>query len=131
MFKKLVMIAKFFKYFLYKYLWRSLSKLTLHLGSQSWLLRITYWALIFHCWACLWIWLSFLNVDQVNSEMLRESLEKIVGTDDSTFSGFDLATLIRNKYGKSYDVQLIKKVSFFFFTSGIKLQTCPEFSTKL
>lgn len=70
-------------------------------------------------------------MDQVNSEMLRESLEKIVGTDDSTFSGFDLATLIRNKYGKSYDVQLIKKVSFFFFTSGIKLQTCPEFSTKL
>jgi len=49
---------------------------------------------------------------QVNSEMLRESLEKIVGEDDSTFSGFDLATLIRNKYGRSYDVQLIKKVSF-------------------
>ncbi|KAL2329106.1 hypothetical protein Fmac_022533 [Flemingia macrophylla] len=45
----------------------------------------------------------------VNSEMLRESLEKIVGADDSTFSGFDLATLIRNKYGRSYDVQLIKK----------------------
>ncbi|KAG4985049.1 hypothetical protein JHK82_032648 [Glycine max] len=45
----------------------------------------------------------------VNSEMLRESLEKIVGKDDSTFSGFDLATLIRNKYGRSYDVQLIKK----------------------
>ncbi|WJX45120.1 hypothetical protein P8452_32023 [Trifolium repens] len=45
----------------------------------------------------------------VNSEMLRESLEKIVGTDDSRFSGFDLATLIRKKYGKSYDVQLIKK----------------------
>lgn len=54
---------------------------------------------------------------QVNSEMLRESLEKIVGTDDSTFSGIDLATLIRKKYGKSYDVQLIKKVSFL--TSGI------------
>jgi len=48
----------------------------------------------------------------VNSDRLRESLEKIVGTDDSRFSGFDLATLIRNKYGKSYDVQLIKKVSF-------------------
>ncbi|XP_058730193.1 uncharacterized protein LOC131602185 [Vicia villosa] len=45
----------------------------------------------------------------VNSDMLRESLEKIVGTDDSRFSGFDLATLIRKKYGKSYDVQLIKK----------------------
>ncbi|KAK7312233.1 hypothetical protein VNO77_35956 [Canavalia gladiata] len=49
------------------------------------------------------------EVGGVNSEMLRESLEKIVGTDDSTFSGFDLATLIRNKYGRSYDVQLIKK----------------------
>lgn len=54
---------------------------------------------------------------QVNSEMLRDSLEKIVGADDSKFSGFDLATLIRNKYGRSYDVQLIKKVSFL--TSGI------------
>ncbi|CAK8576791.1 unnamed protein product [Lathyrus sativus] len=49
------------------------------------------------------------EVRGVNSEMLRESLEKIVGTDDSRFSGFDLATLIRKKYGKSYDVQLIKK----------------------
>uniref|UniRef100_A0A5B7CG96 Uncharacterized protein n=1 Tax=Davidia involucrata TaxID=16924 RepID=A0A5B7CG96_DAVIN len=44
-----------------------------------------------------------------NSEMLRENLERLVGTDDSTFSGIDLATLIRNKYGRSYDVQLIKK----------------------
>ncbi|KAJ7954509.1 DUF3067 domain-containing protein [Quillaja saponaria] len=45
----------------------------------------------------------------VNSEILRENLERIAGTDDSTFSGIDLATLIRNKYGKSYDVQFIKK----------------------
>ncbi|GER56132.1 hypothetical protein STAS_33844 [Striga asiatica] len=45
----------------------------------------------------------------VNSDMIREKLEKIVGTDDSSFSGLDLATLIRNKYGRSYDVQLIKK----------------------
>ncbi|KAL4303407.1 hypothetical protein GQ457_10G027510 [Hibiscus cannabinus] len=44
-----------------------------------------------------------------NSDMLRENLERIVGKDDSTFSGLDLATLIRNKYGRSYDVQLIKK----------------------
>ncbi|TYG83555.1 hypothetical protein ES288_D01G177400v1 [Gossypium darwinii] len=44
-----------------------------------------------------------------NSDILRENLERIVGTDDSTFSGLDLATLIRNKYGRSYDVQLIKK----------------------
>ncbi|KAK7308454.1 hypothetical protein VNO77_42060 [Canavalia gladiata] len=45
----------------------------------------------------------------VDGEMLRENLEKIVGMDDSTFTGFDLATLIRNKYGRSYDVQLVKK----------------------
>ncbi|TYH88314.1 hypothetical protein ES332_D01G179000v1 [Gossypium tomentosum] len=44
-----------------------------------------------------------------NSDILRENLERIVGRDDSTFSGLDLATLIRNKYGRSYDVQLIKK----------------------
>lgn len=47
---------------------------------------------------------------QVNSEILREKLERIVGRDDSAFSGIDLATLIRNKFGRSYDVQLIKKV---------------------
>lgn len=47
---------------------------------------------------------------QVNSENVRDNLERIVGTDDSAFNGLDLATLIRNKYGKSYDVQLIKKV---------------------
>ncbi|XP_022926184.1 uncharacterized protein LOC111433376 [Cucurbita moschata] len=45
----------------------------------------------------------------MNFEMLRENLERSVGTDDSRFSGIDLATIIRNKYGKSYDVQLIKK----------------------
>ncbi|KAK4423241.1 hypothetical protein Salat_1906900 [Sesamum alatum] len=49
------------------------------------------------------------GVSPVNSDILREKLEKIVGVDDSSFSGIDLATLIRNKYGRSYDVQLIKK----------------------
>ncbi|KAI3898105.1 hypothetical protein MKX03_021704 [Papaver bracteatum] len=44
-----------------------------------------------------------------NDELFREGLERIVGTDDSAFSGIDLATLIRKKYGRSYDVQLIKK----------------------
>lgn len=48
----------------------------------------------------------------INNEMIRENLERIVGRDDSTFSGLDLATLIRKKYGRSYDVQLIKKRSF-------------------
>lgn len=47
--------------------------------------------------------------ESVNSELLRENLERIVGVDDSAFSGLDLATLIRNKYGRSYDVRLIKK----------------------
>jgi hypothetical protein len=56
----------------------------------------------------------FVYILQVNSEILRENLERIVGTDDSTFSGIDLATLIRNKYGRSYDVQLIKKVCFLY-----------------
>lgn len=45
-----------------------------------------------------------------SDNLLREKLERMVGADDSRFSGIDLATLIRNKYGKSYDVQLIKKV---------------------
>lgn len=58
----------------------------------------------------------FLIMIQVNSEFLRENLEKIVGVDDSKFSGIDLATLIRNKYGRSYDVQLIKKVPFMTVT---------------
>ncbi|KAG8382593.1 hypothetical protein BUALT_Bualt05G0093700 [Buddleja alternifolia] len=49
------------------------------------------------------------KIGPVNRDIVRERLEKIVGVDDSSFSGIDLATLIRNKYGKSYDVQLIKK----------------------
>jgi hypothetical protein len=40
----------------------------------------------------------------------------MVGADDSKFSGLDLATLIREKYGRSYDVQLIKKVVNIIFT---------------
>lgn len=44
-----------------------------------------------------------------NNENFRDNLERIIGVDDSKFSGADLAALIRNKYGRSYDVQLIKK----------------------
>lgn len=51
---------------------------------------------------------------------MRENLERIVGTDDSTFSGIDLATLIRKKYGRSYDVQLIKKVCLSLFLATCK-----------
>lgn len=46
----------------------------------------------------------------MSNESLRDNLERIVGKDDSSFNGIDLATLIRDKYGRSYDVQLIKKV---------------------
>ncbi|CAL9112527.1 unnamed protein product [Musa textilis] len=47
--------------------------------------------------------------EEVNGGLSRDYLERIIGIDDSTFSGMDLATLIRKKYGRSYDVQLIKK----------------------
>ena len=61
-----------------------------------------------------WINILLIYILQLNSEMLRENLERMAGTDDSAFSGIDLATLIRNKYGRSYDVQLIKKVGFLY-----------------
>ena len=45
----------------------------------------------------------------------RDDLERLVGTDDDAkFNGLDLANLIRNKYGRSYDVTLIKKVRYSF-----------------
>ncbi|VFQ70821.1 unnamed protein product [Cuscuta campestris] len=47
--------------------------------------------------------------DTVNNDILRANFERTIGNDDSLFSGIDLATLIRNKFGRSYDVQLIKK----------------------
>lgn len=43
------------------------------------------------------------------SDSYRDNLERIIGVDDSKFNGADLAALIRKKYGRSYDVQLIKK----------------------
>ncbi|GAB4850670.1 hypothetical protein Ancab_029981 [Ancistrocladus abbreviatus] len=49
------------------------------------------------------------EIEEGIGESFRENLERIVGADDSAFSGIDLAALIRNKYGRSYDVQLIKK----------------------
>lgn len=61
---------------------------------------------------------------QINNDLFRKELERIVGNDDSNFTGVDLATLIRNKYGRSYDVQLIKKVMtvlLYFF-----LQACEN-----
>lgn len=46
---------------------------------------------------------------QANQDSFREKLENIIGDDDGSFCGKDLAMMIRNKYGRSYDVQLIKK----------------------
>ncbi|KAF9674456.1 hypothetical protein SADUNF_Sadunf10G0129100 [Salix dunnii] len=63
----------------------------------------------------------------IDSELLRENLERIVGSDDSSFSGIDLATLIRNKYGRSYDVQLIKKISYKFHDAGVHGKKSPRF----
>ncbi|KAH9309123.1 hypothetical protein KI387_037034, partial [Taxus chinensis] len=47
--------------------------------------------------------------NDIKEDKFRKDLERIVGKDDSAFSGLELATLIRNKYGRSYDVTLIKK----------------------
>lgn len=47
--------------------------------------------------------------EKVNNGLSRDDLERLVGKDDAKFSGIDLATLIRKRYGRSYDVQLIKK----------------------
>lgn len=45
-----------------------------------------------------------------SSRRNREDLERLVGVpDDDGFSGLDLATLIRKRYGRSYDVTLIRK----------------------
>lgn len=49
------------------------------------------------------------NSNNMNENKFRKDLERIVGKDDSSFSGIELANLIRNKYGRSYDVTLIKK----------------------
>ncbi|KAK1408487.1 hypothetical protein QVD17_40304 [Tagetes erecta] len=45
------------------------------------------------------------------NENFRENLERIIGADDSAFSGIDLTTLYRKKYGRYYDVQLVRKLT--------------------
>ncbi|PWZ21636.1 Protein BRICK1 [Zea mays] len=51
--------------------------------------------------------------DDGGGGLSREDLERLVGSDeDAKFNGLDLANLIRKKYGRSYDVTLIKKRSF-------------------
>ncbi|XP_002970932.2 uncharacterized protein LOC9633196 [Selaginella moellendorffii] len=49
------------------------------------------------------------NPADADAERFREDLEKSVDKNEMSFSGIDLAGLIRKKYGRSYDVQLIKK----------------------
>lgn len=60
--------------------------------------------------------------DDGGGGLSREDLERLVGSDeDAKFNGLDLANLIRKKYGRSYDVTLIKKVCMFvasFFLSS-------------
>jgi len=41
-------------------------------------------------------------------------MERMLDNEDAKFAGKDLAVLIRKKYGRSYDVQLIKKASLSF-----------------
>lgn len=47
--------------------------------------------------------------EMASSEAFRTRMERMMANEDEAFRGKDLASLIRNKYGKSYDVQLIKK----------------------
>lgn len=54
----------------------------------------------------------YVCLPQINSEIFREQMERMLDSDDADFRGKDLATLIRKKYGRSYDVQFIKKVAF-------------------
>ncbi|KAF7081700.1 hypothetical protein CFC21_085614 [Triticum aestivum] len=50
------------------------------------------------------------GTSSASSRRNREELERLVGApDDDGFSGLDLATLIRKRYGRSYDVTLIRK----------------------
>lgn len=44
-----------------------------------------------------------------DSSDFKSRMERMMGTADENFRGKDLATLIRNKYGRSYDVQFIRK----------------------
>jgi hypothetical protein len=53
----------------------------------------------------------FVVSTQESSEAFRQQMEQMVTRDEMPFRGIDLATLIRKKYGVSYDVQFIKKVS--------------------
>lgn len=45
----------------------------------------------------------------VDPEQFRKQMERMLSSHDDRFEGKDLATLIRQKYGRSYDVQLVKK----------------------
>ena len=59
---------------------------------------------------CSTLSLSGSLVLQSDAASFKSRMERMMGMADEGFRGKDLATLIRNKYGRSYDVQLIKKV---------------------
>lgn len=54
---------------------------------------------------------SINDSNSISSDAFRQQMERMVNRDnaDVSFRGIDLATLIRKKYGRSYDVQFIKK----------------------
>lgn len=55
---------------------------------------------------------SSTNTNNISSEAFRQQMERMVNSnnsDDVSFRGIDLATILRKKYGRSYDVQFIKK----------------------
>ncbi|KAJ7520117.1 hypothetical protein O6H91_20G067000 [Diphasiastrum complanatum] len=49
------------------------------------------------------------STDETPADSFRSRLENIIDGNDDFFGGKELATLIRQKYGRSYDVQLIKR----------------------
>lgn len=52
----------------------------------------------------------------------------MIDSDDAAFGGKDLATLIRKKYGRSYDVQFIKKASLPAWFSANRPLVSVKFS---
>lgn len=74
---------------------------------------------------------EFVFILQSDSSDFKSRMERMMGTADENFRGKDLATLIRNKYGRSYDVQFIRKVKIIIpraseFECGSESEAEPE-----
>jgi hypothetical protein len=52
------------------------------------------------------------SVQSASSRDFRNRLNAMMEEDSQSFRGMDLANLIREKYGKSYDAIFIQKVGF-------------------